>query len=398
MNIKTILSVMLTIFSALSMSLNAQIKIAENGNVGIGNNAPLSKLAVNSAGMDNAKAYIYSSGQYNTGSGEQYGLYSLLSYGPTSGNKCAIYGLSKAFNSTVVGVKGEALPINSNYRNVNTFGVYGIAGNGVYGKNYGVFGMLQDGENSGAGVYGTHSGTIVPLSDRYAGYFYGKSKVEGDFFCTNLQNTSDARLKTNIIDIKCDVMLKLKDLHPVQFQWQQVEDVVTIDTVTMKTPHFSSDIDFDKNHYGLLAQEVQKIFPDLVHESGDGYLSLNYIELIPLLIQAVQELSSEVESLKRNEVAHVRQNAIMESAVLYQNNPNPFSSDTRIEYKLPQTTKAAFLYIFNMNGSLVAEYPILSFGNSSIAITAGQLAAGMYQYSLVADGQIIETKSMILTR
>ena len=389
---------MIILFNALSMLVNAQIKIAENGNVGIGSSAPLSKLAVNSAGVDNAKAYIYGSGQYNTGSGDQYGLYTFLSYGPSSGNKCAVYGLSKAFNSTVVGVKGEALPINSNYRNVNTFGVYGCAGNGVYGKNYGVFGMLQDGENSGAGVYGTHNGTIAPLSDRYAGYFYGKSKVEGDFYCTTMHQTSDARLKTNILDIKYDAMLKLKNLHPVQFQWQQVEDVITIDTVTMKTPHFSSDIDFDKSHYGLLAQDVQKLFPELVQECGDGYLSVNYIELIPLLIQAVQELSLEVENLKKNEVARVPQNAKKESAILYQNNPNPFSSDTRIEYQLPQTTKSAFLYIYNMTGSQVAEYPIMSFGNGSITIPTGQLVAGMYHYSLIADGQIIDTKSMIITR
>lgn len=78
-----------------------------------------------------------------------------------------------------------------------------------------------------------------------------------------------------------------------------MEDVITVDTVTIKTPHFSSDVDFDKKHYGLLAQDVQKLFPDLVKENGDGYLSVNYIELIPLLIQAVQELSGEVEELKK---------------------------------------------------------------------------------------------------
>ena len=48
----------------------------------------------------------------------------------------------------------------------------------------------------------------------------------------------------------------------------------------------------------MLAQDVQKLFPELVTEGGDGYLSINYVELIPLLIQAVQDLSEEVEELK----------------------------------------------------------------------------------------------------
>ena len=50
------------------------------------------------------------------------------------------------------------------------------------------------------------------------------------------------------------------------------------------------DVVLDQQHYGFLAQDVQKLFPELVHEDGAGYLSVNYVELIPLLVQAVQEL------------------------------------------------------------------------------------------------------------
>lgn len=75
--------------------------------------------------------------------------------------------------------------------------------------------------------------------------------------------------------------------------------VIIEDTVTIKVPHFSSDTDFKREHYGLIAQDVQKLFPQLVDEDGAGYLSVNYVELIPLLIQAVQELSAEVEKLSQ---------------------------------------------------------------------------------------------------
>ena len=53
--------------------------------------------------------------------------------------------------------------------------------------------------------------------------------------------------------------------------------------------------DIDQKHYGFIAQDVQKLFPELVKEDGSGYLSVNYVELIPILVNAVQELSAKVE-------------------------------------------------------------------------------------------------------
>lgn len=52
------------------------------------------------------------------------------------------------------------------------------------------------------------------------------------------------------------------------------------------------------NEYGLLAQEVEKVFPNLVVTDNEGKKLINYTELIPVLINAVQQLSSEVEELK----------------------------------------------------------------------------------------------------
>lgn len=55
-----------------------------------------------------------------------------------------------------------------------------------------------------------------------------------------------------------------------------------------------------KSHYGLSAQELQTIYPDLVTEGQDGYLAVNYVELIPILIQSIQDLKRELDEL-RNE-------------------------------------------------------------------------------------------------
>lgn len=50
--------------------------------------------------------------------------------------------------------------------------------------------------------------------------------------------------------------------------------------------------------YGLIAQEVEKILPNVVHTIYDKYKSIDYQKLIPLLISAVKELRAEVNELK----------------------------------------------------------------------------------------------------
>lgn len=298
MRTKILCGVVVVFLSTFVTSVNAQLKIAENGCVGIGCSAPLSKLSIGGNGMSNAKLSLHGS----TGTGVQYGIYSRLTFGISNTWRTAVYGLSQALGGQVAGVKGEALSPSNSTGNFYAYGVYGLAGWGSNGRNYGVFGRLRDGETAGAGVYGTNSADLpTTISEKFAGYFWGNTKVNGDIYANNISNTSDARLKTNITDIKQDAISKVNELHPIRFQWQQVEDIVVEEDSTItKVPHFSSDVDLKLEHYGLLAQEVQKLFPELVHEDKAGYLSVNYIELIPLLIQAVQELSAEVEKLKKD--------------------------------------------------------------------------------------------------
>ena len=57
----------------------------------------------------------------------------------------------------------------------------------------------------------------------------------------------------------------------------------------------------------------------------------------------------------------------------------------------------AALYIYNMNGRQLKTIDLTARGEGEIMINGGELAAGMYLYSLVADGQEVATKRMILT-
>jgi len=52
------------------------------------------------------------------------------------------------------------------------------------------------------------------------------------------------------------------------------------------------------NSYGVIAQEVQKEFPEMVQRQENGYLAVDYIQLIPVIIESVKELNTEIKHLK----------------------------------------------------------------------------------------------------
>ena len=96
-----------------------------------------------------------------------------------------------------------------------------------------------------------------------------------------LTQSSDSRLKTNVntIGTALDNVLKLRG---VTFYWDKT-----------KIPSSSDNL-----QYGFIAQEVEKIFPDLVTTDSNGYKTMNYIGVIPVLTEAVKELKKENEELK----------------------------------------------------------------------------------------------------
>jgi hypothetical protein len=89
-----------------------------------------------------------------------------------------------------------------------------------------------------------------------------------------------------------DIRLK-KDVKTIE---DSLDLVNKMRPVTYKFKNSNSDI----NEYGLIAQELQKIYPEIVHDSpnGDSLLGITYTSLIPILIKSIQELSDKVKMLE----------------------------------------------------------------------------------------------------
>ncbi len=85
------------------------------------------------------------------------------------------------------------------------------------------------------------------------------------------------------------------------------------------------------------------------------------------------------------------------TSFIAQNIPNTFTASTEIRYYLPDNAGDATIYIYNMQGSQIASYPINHTGHGSITINGGELNPGMYFYTLIAGDAEVDTKRMILT-
>lgn len=93
----------------------------------------------------------------------------------------------------------------------------------------------------------------------------------------SIYNPSDERLKENIKEISSEQYDQLFCLNPV---------------------HFSYKTDKKHLHFGMLAQDVEKVFPELVSTTENNYKNVNYQELLPLMIAKMKHMQSEIDELK----------------------------------------------------------------------------------------------------
>ena len=164
---------------------------------------------------------------------------------------------------------------------------------------------------------------------------------------------------------------------------------------------------------GFIAQEVEEI----VKESGfvfsgidapqneNSHYGIRYSEFVVPLVKAVQELSArseeqqkKIEQLLSQLDDHSLNEIAQHGAILFQNSPNPFTTETAINVVLPDNIRQATVIIYNLEGKQLKAIVVPGRGSIAVKISASDLPPGMYLYTLIADGEISDTKRMILTK
>ena len=217
--------------------------------------------------------------------------------------------------------------------------------------------------------------------------------------------TSDKRLKQNFRTIN-NPLEKLLQLNGTEYDY--IPD--SSDTIGNKQEK-EKNAHLKKNKLGFIAQEAQEIVPEaVVYDTETDRYYMDYNAIIPVIVEAMKEQQSQIElltkqmeklSLKSNEKsAFINQNnsTVFESATLSQNIPNPFSQSTKINMYVPSEISKAILYVYTMQGVQIDKFEIFERGDTFTTIEGHTLKAGMYLYTLIADGKEVDTKKMILTK
>jgi len=151
--------------------------------------------------------------------------------------------------------------------------VFGVAG----GQNVRAISATMSATNVSTNyvIYADNGGD----STSYGVYSTGKIASEKDIIAFV---SSDKRLKTNIKPVD-DSLNKIIKLNGVSFEWKDGYD----DRVENKT------------NLGIIAQDVQEVIPEIVKERKDGYLAVQYDQLVPVLIEAVKDQQKQIDELKK---------------------------------------------------------------------------------------------------
>lgn len=175
-----------------------------------------------------------------------------------------------AAGSKTMLVLNAANSVDLNYNNNTKFQTTNT-GISVTGNVRSSAGAIITGSIFVSGSIGADEGAISASGDIIA---------DGDVVAFN---SSDERLKDNIEVIQGSLD-KIDGIRGVEFDWNE------------KSPGWARERGHD---VGVIAQEVQKVIPEIVVERKNGYLGVDYKRIVPLLIESIKELKQEVEILKK---------------------------------------------------------------------------------------------------
>ena len=171
------------------------------------------------------------------------------------------------------------------------------------------FGMLAVGVNNEAGMGDT---TVDP--DNYGGYYYADGEYTGSnpgvAFAVgngdlNSSNNEAGDNPSNAFVVNYDGSATLSGELTIDSDARLKSNIITLGNTLSKVllldgKKYSLNNGDKATKIGLLAQEVMKLFPELVTKSNDkqGTLSVNYQGLIPILLNAIKEQQNQLKKLK----------------------------------------------------------------------------------------------------
>ncbi len=273
-------------------------------------------------------------------------------------------------------------------------------------------------------TYGEQASSVVS--------YYDPAKNSNFVFNTNLRVngvniTSDARMKDNIqpIENPIDILSRVDGvsytyrLSEVQKYRKSEENAFPETSGTManevndaltekelrdeqikKEIERREEEEANRRRIGFMAQDIQKVLPELVQTDEKGVMSIDYIGFIPLIVeslkqmqQTIQDQQKEIETLQSLLPAETKsmfrstsneEVSVVEGAKLYNR------AGASVSYTLPATYNTADLKIFDISGKLLKKI-VLTGNNSIVDLNSSEIGYGTFVYTLFVDGKKADT-------
>ena len=296
----------LIIILASTVSVHAQIHVDNDGHVGLGTTLTSGSI-LNVGGIGNSS---YTS-TFNA-TNEKRGIYinnKATTFTPTGlfiMNECGS-------NKTVSGLR---VAWNGNpyfTTNQSSYGIHSVGG-GSTQTNIGVFGSPAYSGTNNIGILGSSSGSeSITYEGTYAGYFIGDVRTIGATYGTLLsqspitETSSITPLSDNLRDN--NVTQKLMLMEPILVinstdivqEKRSAEQERLAEELNEYIPEDVTPVvtQMAATRYAIDYNTIQESFPELIYKDEHEHISINYIEMIPLLLQSIKELNLKIEELEK---------------------------------------------------------------------------------------------------
>jgi hypothetical protein len=413
---------------------------AGNNNTAVGGGA----LGLNSNGNNNT-AIGFSASSFNLGGSQNVSIgNSALAKSQQNSSNVAV-GDSALYNYNDGTFDDYMVAVGTRALKSNTTGFYNTAIGGLALKT-----NMQGSQNTALGA--SADVNAASLSNATAiGYnaiatasnqvMLGNTAVTSVKAAGSIVIVSDGRFKKNLKE-NVPGLDFIKLLHPVTYNYDiHALNDHTVGSKAGKAANVDSRNNIQqedaikakekKLYTGFVAQEVEAAANKLNYDFSGVYkpandkdaYGLSYSDFVVPLVKAVQELSKQNDDLKKenddlksrldkietlvlaqNQTPNANSQIAIQNvelglaAKLEQNNPNPFNNITTINYYLPANKGNAYINFYNSGGVLLKQEKLTANGKGSIHLKTNELPSGTYQYSLIIDGKVIDTKQMIQIR
>jgi hypothetical protein len=232
---------------------------------------------------------------------------------------------------------------------------------------------------------------IVSYNNEHKFYVYGNGEVWGTRFIEG----SDSTIKENIQTLT-SALQKVRSLRGVSYDLKKATSLDSVNTTALGNKKTQ------KVEIGLIAQEVELVVPEVVSINENGVRGVAYQNLVAILIEAMKEQSLSIDSI---EVA--LENCCNNSNRVYKNLTTKSTlskihsaenqSNLVISYSIPVAKyKESFIYISDLQGKYIRKTPVMDTDDKMTINNLNDFYNGIYNCSLVCDGEVIETKQFVL--